>query len=98
MCPRTMTDKMQPLPGDRSADVPLRYPLGTCIARFFMRLILGAVVWIVMLVILVGSALPYGNSDRTGGILFVIATLVILLWALAGFIPPGKFKFEIEDE
>lgn len=73
------------------------YPWDVCLGRFFKRLLWGALAWVGALILLAGSATPYGNSDRSLSFLVVVVTTAALLWALSGFIPPGRFKFEIED-
>lgn len=76
---------------------PPGYPWGVCLGRFFKRLMCGVLAWIVVVILIVASAIPYGNSGRELPFLLFLVTIAALLWALSGFIPPGKYKFEIED-
>lgn len=63
-----------------------RYPWGKCSFRFLKRLFFGTAIYIVLLVLLFATAVPYGND---GMIIMRVSPLVLFLWALAGFIPPG---------
>jgi len=73
------------------------YPWGICLLRFFKRLLWGALALVVVLVFVVASAVPYGNSNVAPAFLFFGLAIATFLWALAGFIPPGRFNIEIED-
>ena len=82
------------------APLPLRdrnsYPWRLCIGRFLKRLFFGAVIWIIVFIAALVSALPsgYGNQDLAR---FSLAASVLLpLWALHGFLPPdGEWRRRI---
>lgn len=62
------------------------YPWGRGIFRFLKRLFFGAAIYIVLLVLVFVTAVPYGSD---GMILLRVSPVLLLLWALASFIPPG---------
>lgn len=69
------------LPGERPP-----YPWGRCIFRFLKRLFFGTAMYIVLLVLVFITAVPYGSD---GMIILRISPILLFLWALASFISPG---------
>lgn len=69
------------LPGERPP-----YPWGSCIFRFVKRLFFGTALFIVLLVLVFTTSVPYGSD---GTIILRVSPVLLLLWALAGFIPSG---------
>jgi len=84
----SLKNKQEAWSTDPSASVTEPYPWAVCIARFLRRLLFGVLVWIVLLVLAVMSALPYGNSDGVLVHVLRYATVVLPCWAMAGFLPP----------
>lgn len=73
------------------------YPWGLCFGRFFKRLFLGVFIWVVMFILLLLSAIPYGGGHQGLDSLLRISMLLLPLWALAGFVAPDDNQEKTND-
>ena len=62
---------------------------GRIVVSMFLRFLVGAVLWVVLGVLVVASAIPYGGGSAMPLYLFLIATIAVPIWA---FLPLNQFS------
>lgn len=63
------------------------YPWQMCIRRFFRRMIIGAVIWIISLIAVLVNAFAYGSSSGGFSFILIVTSFIVPGWALCGFVP-----------